>query len=282
MDWSKAKTVFIIAFIVINLILAYNLYGDSQIDEYIVSEKLIDRSLELLGEKGITVNIEIPREMKAVASLTVDYEIKGVDQLNQDFFEGQGRLNNSDESSLEISRGIEKLIYQEGKKLIYKADLADDELVYRDQTLEEADLMAKEFLKERGIEVLDMKLTYSDLEERGQRLVYSKLYNDIYVEDSYTEFLINPAGILSMERLWLRVVKEGENPIYTDSTAKALLELVGREEAYNRQVVDINLCYYFNLDDSEFGEGLDAIKGRAMPTWRIQLDNGQKIIVDNI
>lgn len=282
MDWSKSKTVFIIVFILLNIILGYNLYTNRQIDEYLVSEDLINSSLELLKDKGITVVTEIPRRIEAVASLTVDYETTSLEELNENFFQNQGRLVELDEKSSQISRGTEKLICEEGKKLIYKADLLEDGSSPSYQSLEKAEIMAKDFLKDRGIEVLDMKLTYSDLEERGQRLVFSKLYNDIYVEDSYTEFIISPAGVISMERVWLRVVKEGENPIFTDSTAKALLELVGREEAYNRQVVDINLCYYFNLEDSEFGEGLDAIKGRAMPTWRIQLDDGQKIIVDNI
>ncbi len=282
MDWSKAKTLFIVAFMLLNIILGYNLYTDAQPDEYLVSEELIKSSLQLLQDKGITVATEIPRKMEAVASLTVDYETSDLDKLNENFFQAQGRISKLDEDSSEISRGMEKLIYQDGKKLIYKADLDGQEEIYKYQTLEEAEALAKDFLKDRGIEVLDMKLTSSNLEEKGQRLVFSKLYNDIYVEDSYTEFLIGPAGVISMERLWLRVVKEGETPIYADSTAKALLELVGREEAYNRQVVDINLCYYFNLDHSEFGESLDPIKGRAMPTWRIQLDDGQKIIVDNI
>lgn len=282
MDWSKAKNILIIAFIIMNILLGYNLYMNKQIDEKLVSEELIESTMRLLNEKGIGIKTEIPRTIEGVPSLTVDYENSDINSLNNQFFEGRGEIYKVDRDSIKVSYEEEEVLYKENKKLIYKSNKIEAESGKTPEELEVAIKIAKDFIRDRGFEVLDMKLTHSSIEDESYNLIFSKIYNDIYVEDSYTRFVIDSSGVREMERVWLRVVKEGENPIYPESAPKALLELITREEAYNKNIVDINLCYYFNLDDSEFGEDLDVRKGRAMPTWRIQLDDGQKIIVDNI
>lgn len=74
MDWSKAKTILIIAFIVTNIVLGYALFNSQRIDEPTLKEDFITDVAKLLKEKDITLNTAIPKEIPSLGIMTVEYE----------------------------------------------------------------------------------------------------------------------------------------------------------------------------------------------------------------
>ncbi|SHI16368.1 hypothetical protein [Sporanaerobacter acetigenes] len=76
MDWSKAKTILIIAFIVTNLLLAHVLFDNENIDEPTIKEGFIENAVGLLQSKNIKVNCKIPNTQPSLSMMNVEYEKK--------------------------------------------------------------------------------------------------------------------------------------------------------------------------------------------------------------
>lgn len=281
MDWSKAKTILIVAFIIINLILGYSVLKKQEPKEILVNDKLIDTTINLLNNKGISIETSIPNDYPALLSLIVEYENIGVEYLNNKFFDGRGEINRRDKSYLTIKNNSEEIIYERNKKLTYTNSLDSTDIDTDILSNEEAVDLCYDFLRERGFKINDAKVSYVDKDDDVYLIIISKFYNNAYIENAYTKFIVDKNKITYMERIWLNVVREGEKPIKLDNAPKALLELLSVEDAYNKSVVDISLCYYFNAkENTNTKEPLDVKRGKAMPTWRIQLDDGTKIIID--
>ena len=65
MDWSKAKTILIIVFLVLNIFLGGNLWlkSSAKSDITIVSANEIDEAKKILKQEGIIVKADIPKKV---------------------------------------------------------------------------------------------------------------------------------------------------------------------------------------------------------------------------
>ncbi|MDG2764791.1 hypothetical protein P7M25_26020, partial [Vibrio parahaemolyticus] len=150
-----------------------------------------------------------------------------------------------------------------------------------DNSLENAQEIALNFLKDRGFRTEDMKITFSTVSEDGYYLLYSNTYGDNFVESSFTNFEIKDGKVFRMERTWLDVKNEGESILKTLPAKKALLELLMREEVYGKEIIDISICYYFDPEKQDyFSRYKEVVEGKTIPAWRVQFSDGYKIILD--
>ena len=83
MDWTKAKSILIVALLVTNLVLiaTYFLQNNSQKND---DKEMQNATVKLLEQKNIFVNTDIPQEHPRMAKLTVRY-----DKMNQTAVEEQ-------------------------------------------------------------------------------------------------------------------------------------------------------------------------------------------------
>ena len=280
MDWSKAKNVLIIGFVVINILMGYVLIAKDKEVDATNSSDFINQAIELLNKKEIGVHTNIPNVNPELPALTVVFENMKPELINKNFFNSRGYVSSVSEELVEISLGDEiisilnkkLLIYESSAKEIKYPTLSDDIVID----------IAKEFLIEKGYKIEDTKISHMKRVEDYYYVEFSKVVNNIYLESSFTNIQIDSRGVIKMERMWLDVKEVGESLISISPAPKSILGLLSMNEVYGKNISDISLCYYFNPGKHDYIEDpIEAKQGRAIPAWRIQFEDGYKVIIDN-
>lgn len=281
MDWSKAKTILIVCFVIINIILFYYIYTTKDDTNLIVEDKLINESIKLLDNKNINIEANIPKEIPGLKSLIVEFENRSIKGLDIKFFRGRANIYKTDNNEEILEYDNEKIIYKKNNMLTYINENISD-LESKKVEKEEALKISNDFLTQKGFNLDDMKNVYTKEINNKCEVYYSKVFKDRFVENAYTKVVVSSQGVEYLERVWLNVLKEGELPIHMESAPKAILELLGNPKAYNSTILSIDLCYFFDLEeDTNLSENINVKKGKAMPTWRVLLDDGTIIVLDN-
>ena len=281
MDWSKAKTILIIAFIITNILLGFVLLSSGRQVETTTKEGFIEEVTEILKTKNIFINTEISREIPSLNTLIVEYEFIDSSNINNTFFEGKGKIEKKEEGLTEIIHKDESIWITNKNNLVYENKSTIER--YKDLDEEKAKEIALEFLEDRRYDTSDIELAYIKFKGNSYYLEFSKLYKDKYLEKSYTIIEVNKAGVKRMERKWLNVLEERETLIYISTAPKSILSLLSMKEVYGKTIKDISLCYYFEptAHNDYVKEPKEARKGKTMPAWRVLFNDGYKVIIDN-
>lgn len=281
MDWSKAKTILIIAFLITNAILGSILYTQGNKKDLTVTESFVEEVVEILEKKQIYVDAEISKEIPMLNNLEVEYEILDLNYINNIFFGGKGEINLKERDLIKVSKDKEDLTIFNKKILIYENNNYNRKKLYDNLDKEKAENIALEFLKDKKFQTSDMKLSFVKEKNKSYILEFSKIYDERYLEIAYTTIEVDNKGVKRVERLWLNALNEGDIPIYISTAPKAILDLLDKEEFYGKTIIDISLCYYFEpKKDDYMTNPKDAKKGKSIPAWRILFKDGQKEIID--
>lgn len=278
MDWSKAKTILIVAFIITNLFISIVIINNRPKGEPTLSKDFIANVEKLLEEKNIYIETKIPEKIPYLNSMIVEFEKANSNLLNRSYFNNRGYIQHG-ESLSEIVSGLESILIINDRLIIYENKR--ESIKYDPLNMDKAIEIAQDFLKTGGFNTSDMKLTYAKEEGGVFYLEYSKVYENTFVERAYTNFQIDKRGVKRFERLWLNVKELGDTRIYISTAPKTLLNLLGMKELYNKTITHISLCYYFEPEKHEYiEEPGEAKQGKAVPAWRIQFEDGYKIFID--
>lgn len=280
MDWSKAKNVLIIAFIVINILMGYVLIVKDKEVDATNSPDFINQAIGLLNKKEIEVHTDIPNIKPELSTLTVVFENIKPEVINTNFFNNRAYISSVSEELVELSLDDENVSILNKKLLIYES--GSTEIKY--PTLNEDIVIdiAKDFLVQKGFSIDDVKISHMKRVGEYYYVEFSKIFNNIYLESSFTNIQIDSRGVIKMERMWLDVKEVGESLISISPAPKSILGLLSMKEVYGKSIIDISLCYYFNPGKHDYIEDpLEAKQGRAIPAWRIQFEDGYKVIIDN-
>jgi hypothetical protein len=284
LDWEKAKTILLIALIIVNLLIG-GIFLIERIEEK--SHEFEEAEvINKLKEKEIELDVEIPTGSNELNGLVVEYEIYDANDINERFFDGEGYINYINEDIYEVSHENEVVTVINGKLLIYEGEIGIEEnldygIMDSPNSSGGANEIAMEFIKNRGFSTEDMELTFLSLTAEDSYLSYSNIFDGNYLETSFTTFEIRNGKVFKMERTWLDVNKIEDVVLKTIPAKKALLELLMREEVYGKTITDISICYYFDPEKQDyFSRYKEIVEGRTIPAWRIQFSDGYKIILD--
>lgn len=281
MDWKKSKKILIIALLITNFILIFNIYLDWQKkrDETLTSS-FIKKTEELLLTKDIKIDTKIPKVKRSLPSLSVEFEDYEEKDLNNTFFQDRGLVVRPSTDRIELSYRDRYINLVNNRRIFYENAKEEDN--YKIDGFKDVEEISKEFLIDHGYDIRDMVLSHYKEENGRYYINYSKIYEDIVVESSYTNFIIDKRGVVSMDRLWLRVLKKSNVEISVESATRALLGLMDREEARGKIVKKISECFYFNPEDQGYVEDITrATQGRAIPAWKIEFQDGENIVIDS-
>lgn len=235
MDWTKAKTILIIALLVTNIFL-FVTYTMSNADNGPSEEELLSETIALLEEKKIYVKGNLPNVHQKMPVLMVEY-----DRLDPDFL--RGKL--SEQTPLDGER--------ESREGILKTTEA--------------------FLKNCGIWSPNVVLNKVDQQESKTYIHYRNEYEGILVEDSYIICTVENGIITEIDRFWLKPTGFGQAKKATISASAALINLMrSKDERDAILVEDMELVYWLNPSDYE---GETAISDTALPAWKITYNGGQ-------
>jgi len=235
MDWTKAKSILILALVVTNLVLIATYFFQNERFEDDEKE-MQDVTIKLLEEKNIFVEIDIPDEHPRMGKLTVQY-----DKMNEDVIEQQ----------------------LDGQIALPDSELTDKKLIsMTTEFIEKCDLMTE-------------NVTFKRIERIGKDIlvIYKNYINEIAIEDSIIICTIRDGKITEFERYWLNPLEVNDIEKETISADTALIKFMSENTAGEKIYVhDIELVYW--LDSSAFNTE-SPVTDTAFPAWKITYNRGK-------
>lgn len=284
MNWSKAKNILIIAFIVTNLFLLYEIFVESNENKDItISNEFINKVVEILDTKNISINCSIPKEKPSKSLLTVRYQVYNSQTIRNNladkFLKNYVIINDYKNNALIYKDTGKTLTIKNNNEITYK-NYENNKYEVTNFDKQELETICTEFLEEKEFSTDDYKLTNFSKQGDKYILQYTKFHEDILIEESYMIFEIGKNGIQTFKRKWLDIVKTKKSQIVIRSAPDVLLRLLSREDIYGKSIEDIDICYYFSSYKASSNYYQYAIEGDAVPAWRIQMKDGQVIVLE--
>ncbi len=234
----------------------------------------------LLKEKNITLDTKIPRRRRKLPSVLVAFETSSEEDIKERYFGGKGKVERPSTDLAEISLGDEYINLVNGRRVYYENRKAENK--YDIKSLDEAQKIAKKFLLDKKYDTRDIYLSYYEESDGKYILNYTKVFENIPVESSYTNFIIDKRGVMSMDRLWLNVLDKSDQKIYLSPAPRALLSLLNKTDYYDKTIEKITPCFYFNPEDQGYIEDITrAVNGRAIPGWKVKFSDGEYTVLSN-
>lgn len=234
MDWTKAKTIIMVALALTILFLLFT-YGIEKIEPETDEEIPQEETLKLLEKKNIFLNGQLPQEHDRMAVLNVEYDVLDPDIL---------------ESCMSRQKGMPS----DQRK-------AEDAVEY-----------AKEFLDDCGI--YDKNVVFKSVSKDGSAYIieYQNRVKGYALEESYMICTVQDGKVVSLDRFWLDPVDFGKNKKVTLSASAALVNFMmqreGQEEMY---ISHMEMVYWL---DTETVIGETPLSDTAFPAWKIVYNGG--------
>lgn len=278
MDWSKAKSVLIVALIVTNIFLVFSarkvIFGEGH--DYANINDFADYAVSFLEERGLEIEVEIPSSTVFMPTITVEYEFFEHAETAKRFLGSEYEV--IDENT--FSSGGKTLNIESNKILT----LFDHTKKSSNRKIDNEEIVeySKEFLYKHSLKREELSLEEINTNEvDGAGIVYEVVYKqrhgDFFLGNSYVYVYVNYYGVIEARIKLLRVKDTGEQKKETISAVEAIVKALGEIKAQNTETVSVaqvELGYYFSGRDNRILEW-DVIKsGTAVPTWKIMLSNG--------
>lgn len=212
MDWTKAKTILIVALIVTNLLLiATYLYQNHGVESD--EEKMQEVTIKLLEEKNIFVETEIPKVNHRMPKLTVQY-----DKMN------------------------ENVIQEQLDRQVTQKNLTDDKIIE----------MSKDFIEKCSLMTENVTYDSIERTDKDIRVTYKNYIDGIAIEESYIICTITDGKITDMNRYWLNPVEASETKKEVMPAVAALIKFMSENKEEEKiSVQDISLVYWLDASSFE-------------------------------
>lgn len=267
MDWNKTNTILITAFIILNVFLfissrqittsEYSPTNDKEFTENVV---------DLLEERNIKINTEIPGDDFILPILETEYEIIEINSQMLENFLNERIEPIEDVYTYKNSKG-ESLEIIDGKKL---------RLTLREKSWEKLSDTIKieekinDFIKEKNIDRAGYYLNYSHIADNNIIYIYTEKYNNFPIDNSYMYFFIDNEGVYKFEMQKIVSVAEIPEKIRLIGANEALPRILTYPEIENKEIVDIEMTYY-SVEDENW-KNIERIN--SDPTWKIIFNDG--------
>lgn len=277
MDWSSIKTKLIIILLSINIfLLVFFFYNKADKSLHPASDETLKELEARLGQIGIGLDTEIPKKVKEMKPLIVQYQEYNPEEINNNFFQGQGQIV-VQEDITKIINGKEEVTIINNRRFLYENFGKNP--IYKDIDNKKN---IRNLLLSWGFDTEDMVLISKEESNKTISFEFAKRFDDLILETSYTRITVEDGKVVTLDRLWVEAIEKDNKKIIIDPAYKSLFTILNREDLKGETIKSIELCYYFNPEEQGLLEdNTKAEMGRAIPAWRILFKSGKRIIVDN-
>lgn len=235
MDWTKAKSILIVALLVTNLVLIATYL--SQNNRFWDDEReMRDVTVKLLEEKNIFVETDIPEGHRRMPKLTVSY-----DKVDEE--------------------------------TVQKQLAAQKSLPIRERSDENLIALTEAFIEACGLMTDTVTFDRIEHKEKETLVTYKNYINGTAIEDSSIVCTIRNGKITDFQRNWLKPVEINDIEKEVIPARAALIKFMSENtEEEKIYVEDISLVYW--LDSSVF-DAESPITDTAFPAWKITYNRGK-------
>ena len=278
MDWSKIKTVLIVTFVIINLILGYSLYTSTTAytRELPVEQEVFDEVAALLAERNISVDVTMESYKEYMPSVTVSYETYQLEEDAKKFLD----------EGYEVIDGF-AILGEEAVKVENDTSLKYYYTVPLDEENNATEASAKEvavaFLSKYGYDIPEAPWR---VDQQGEFLVvtYKQFYDEFFLDETYMTLEIYDNEVVRFSRKWFQSVLERDINKEIIPPSEALFKVI--ERAYNETItygetmVIEKMELGYRLDDNILFSYIKS--GDVFPYWRITFSDGRIIYIEAV
>lgn len=237
MEWSKIKNILIIALVLTNLLFIFLIISADSGEYKPDSPDLLNETVSVLENNGITISAEIPYEEKEMAVLTLTY-----DEDNGTFF----------------YTGSQKIPELTEKTALKAADSFVENL-----ELPSAD----------GNEIRKGSCFPSEEDENMYVVTYGSYYDDYKLEDSYLICFVTQDGVVKMKKNHASAEAAGKSRQKIIPVTTALLKYMNQIKTADinagAEITDISMVYKI---EAPYDGNITS--DTAFPTWKITASDG--------
>ena len=278
MNWSRAKTILIIVFLIVDIFLFYQTYTVEIGNKIVTDKRSIDQVVEYLGKQDIKIKCSIPTKSISSSLLTVKYKYFDKSDALNIFFDSMENVDfNQDDNKFLMENDVVYLEIKNNGEILYtnrNANLGEKEVIDEIQSLKNAE----KFL--RKLNIIDNEIFVLDktIEDNYVKLKYSQGFKDMFIDDAILEIKATNKGIAYMKMLWFESIRIGKTKKEVIPPIKALMKLpeIFRDVHRTVTVEEISQGYYFNTNIENVKEfDIKTVEeGTAIPVWRIKTNMG--------
>lgn len=280
MDWPKARAILLVAFMVVNLVLGYSIWGPTETPSGVAGTPNLDQVRARLAEGSLVLppSVDLPRVPDAMQFLHVEY------RSTPDFLASPSEESGtaSHDPSIPGSLGDIRSLFTldpDTQAYVYRPEATGS--AAREVNLDNPNQVqqaAEAYLQQMSLLPDNVAVTgaYARPESDTAVVEFVPRFGGHLVFSGYIRVEVSSRGIESVSILWV------EPRGYTSAPPKAirpvgeaLLRLAGRLAGeQTKAVTEIKLGYYAGrtLTATQAGsiQGWDTV-----PVWRIRLDSGE-------
>ncbi len=267
MDWSKVKSILIVALLVTNLVIVMFIVLDGAAENKMsMSEQraLIDK---ILSNASVANKIgdDVPTA-ETMPQLTIAYQIYDMAKLAR-----QVLGEYSEENGLYQGEHYNITLDNNTLFIVNIDDYAD-----KATDLEQATAVATAFIKRYFGETADYALLESNVTKNGIILQYAQIFGDYYIYDTAMRIVVQGDQVVTFERKWMTVqpVEKAQQPV--KACCHALFSAIDQITVNAPTTIEaVDLGY--RLEKTLLGENVQS--GDALPYYRFKLANDQQLFV---
>ncbi|HWQ31087.1 MAG TPA: two-component system regulatory protein YycI, partial [Negativicutes bacterium] len=272
MDWSKAKLILIVVFILINLYLGYVIIDINTGSMGYVDRESIQRVTDYLAGKDIKVTGQVPDRKIDMSPINVKYKLfSGEDIKNRLFSAGEAVKESQDGHTMRLSGKTAEVSINDSRELLY----TDNSIRPAGDVNEKAcHTKVKEFLTKLGINASTGMSTVESV-EGYKRIVFRQPFKGVNIFNSTMEFYVNDNGIQRARIIWFETVKQTGRKKEVASPVVALLSVADQNKnsiLQSREILNIEQGYYFSTGAKDQVDVSKVEEGTAFPVWKITTD----------
>ena len=274
MEWKKAKTIIMVALIIVNAILfVANRY---YYEDYSMSQSEEKAIYDLLEKNNITLNTSLIKSYDPMSRLSVTVSLADTDKMKDIFFDKDESVETTMEFEQRIFTSFQSKLIIEGNKIRFTSITGKGDLSVLSK--DSAQILAESFLSKLGDEYSGYILDTVTFKNGGYQLEYYEYFKGYKIFCNYCKFFIDDNGIKSIESENYKIDGFVDDTQEIVSVGEALLSYVYLRGGsnINRIIEDIRIGY-----DIEQEEGIvDGTKVNLVPCYNIyELSYDDPIVV---
>lgn len=275
MNWNKAKSILLICFFIIDIVLV-SMYMRRIKDD--TSSLSISKSdvIEILKKQEISIAEEELKKGGEYAGFIVKYHEFDLDEINKNFFNGEAELD--DRYDLKLLTKDKRSVSLSQSTLFSYMD-ASEEIKYTNINLDLAVEMANDFLKEKKFLIKDLTFDGAYEDEDKYQVHFAIKHDETYLENSFVNFTIDKRGIRRVEALCLEYINSESESFTLEDAKDKILSIIDKPEVRGKNIERVDMCYYIDQVTLDQAMELKITSLRAKPHWRITFSDGYKMIL---
>jgi len=275
MNWSKTKTILIVALLITNAVMLSYLYSEKRLrDNPAVSDRMVYQDvIAVLKERNILVAFQGTPKTDGVQAVEASYQTYELQTLAPLFLPSGFTINLEGTEAVSAKESLKVL---GGTHLLYENNSLPEpiEALAEEEALE----MARKFLSGHGYPV-DENAQLSSVKVSGKdiEVVYGQQTSHRQIENGVMRLVVSDQGIRSFERTWLRILKVREMTYEIIPPGKALLklseEIPMEDQLSGQQIAITEMTLGYKLDTDALNT--DILSGDLSPYWYFTTRSGK-------